>query len=298
LIISRDSDNLSQLLTSKAVNWGETLIIHDEIHGFGSPALVSALGGLHAKIPYRLGLSATPERIYDQAGSKFIEVEIGNVIFKYPLELAIEDGILCEFTYVPIEFDLQQIDRDGYQRVYARKAADAMRGDYWDANRLATELSKIVKKASLKPSKLHEYLSSYPGDIKSSIIFVLDTEQGDSICNVVNEFTHRYKTYYAGTESEYITLLANTEIDSLIACTRLNEGVDIKQLNTVFLVSSDRARLDTIQRIGRCLRKDPNNLNKVAKVIDFVLLNQKEGVDNSDQQRKEWLLKISQCKRK
>jgi superfamily II DNA or RNA helicase len=298
LIISRDADNLLQLLTSNSVNWGTTLIIHDEIHGFGSPALVKALKGLHGKIPYRLGLSATPERIYDQEGSNFIEAEVGNVIFKYPLELAIEDGILCEFTYVPIEFDLQTIDRDGYQKVYARKASDAMRGDYWDSNRLATELSKIVKKASLKPFKLHEHLASCPDDIKSSIIFVLDTEQGNSICSVVNQFTHRYKTYYAGTESEYISLLANSEIDTLVACTRLNEGVDIKQLNTVILVSSDRARLDTIQRIGRCLRKDPNNLNKVAKVIDFVLINQKEGVDNSDQLRKEWLQKISQCKKK
>jgi superfamily II DNA or RNA helicase len=298
LIVSRDADNLFQLLSSKAVNWSKTLIIHDEIHGFGSPSLVSHLKGLHQKISYRLGLSATPERIYDQEGSEFIEDEVGKVIFSYPLEDAIQDGILCEFSYIPIEFDLQQSDRDEYKKVYARKASDAQKGEYWDSNRLATELSRVVKKASIKPQKLYEYLANNPGDIRSSIIFVLDTEQGGDICSVINKFTHRYRTYYAGTDSEYINLLAKSEIDSLVSCTRLNEGVDIKQLNNVFLVSSDRARLDTIQRIGRCLRKDPDNPNKTAKIIDLVLINQKEGIDNSDQVRKQWLQNISSCKRK
>ena len=58
-----------------------TLLICDEVHGFGEPSLVQRLSGLLRPFPYRLGLSATPTREYDQDGNKFIEEEIGPVIY-------------------------------------------------------------------------------------------------------------------------------------------------------------------------------------------------------------------------
>ena len=297
LIISRAADKLNDLLSSQAVDWSRTIIVHDEIHGFGSPALVKALRGTHYKIAYRLGLSATPERIYDQNGSQFIEDEVGKVIYTYPLESAIRDGILCEFTYTPIEFDLQQSDHDRYKKIYASKAGDARNGIHWSAEKLATELSKVTKLASIKPEKLNDYLTAHPDHIKSSIVFVLEKSQGDEICNVINKFTHRYRSYYQGTDSVYITQLANGAIDTLIACERLNEGIDIKQLGSVILISSDAGRLNTIQRIGRCLRKDPKNPNKVSRVIDFVLKNKNENGNNTDQLRKTWLQDVANTKK-
>jgi superfamily II DNA or RNA helicase len=51
----------------------ETLLIHDEVHRVGSPANRKSLEGLSANIAWVLGLSATPEREYDQDGNKFID---------------------------------------------------------------------------------------------------------------------------------------------------------------------------------------------------------------------------------
>jgi len=295
LIVSREPSRLVRLLSNKVINWQKTLIIHDEIHGFGSPELVRNLTGLHKNILYRLGLSATPERIYDETGSNFIKNEIGDVIFKYSLEDAIKEGRLCEFDYIPIEFALQQEDRDRRRAIFARKAAADREGKSWTFERLATELSKVVKAAVIKPTKLHEFLMQNPDMLKYSIFFVLDKEQGDVICQIIDKFTHKYRTYYAGTDSEYLKLFAKGEIDALVACQRLNEGVDIKQINTIFLIASDRARLDTIQRIGRCLRINPNNTDKKATVIDLVLeASTDDEVDNSDQERKKWLLTTSE----
>jgi hypothetical protein len=79
---------LEQDLASKV------LLIHDEVHRLGSPSNRQSLAGLSGSIPYRLGLSATPEREYDAEGNVFIENEIGPVIFRYGLEEAIEDRIL------------------------------------------------------------------------------------------------------------------------------------------------------------------------------------------------------------
>ena len=96
LIVSRNPKKLKRLLVNRRIEQQrqKILIIHDEVHGFGSKELVSNLQGAHKGIKYRLGLSATPDRDYDENGSKFITNEIGQVIYQYPIESAIKDGIL------------------------------------------------------------------------------------------------------------------------------------------------------------------------------------------------------------
>jgi len=270
LLLSRDADRLTRLLKSDRPNWARTIIVHDEIHGLASPAVVAKLRGLHARLGYRLGLSATPEREYDVEGNNFIEQEIGKVVYAYPLENAIRDGILCEFDYELIPFSLTEDDAERRKSVFGRYAASQYTGAPWTQERLFIELSKVVKSAVQKPAKLDAYLSAKPESLRGSIVFVLDRNQGGNICEVIRRHTISYRSYYAGTDSQYIEELSSGRIVSLVACERLNEGVDIKKLRSVFLVSSNRAKLDTIQRIGRCLRKDPEDLSKRALVVDFV----------------------------
>ena len=284
LIISREPERLGALLGSTRIDWAKTLVIHDEVHGLGSPGVVAALSGTHGKIRYRLGLSATPEREYDEAGNKFIECEIGPTRYQYPLESAIQDGVLCEFDYRTIPFALTETDDERRKAVYAREAAAKRDGNPWTRERRFTELARVVKSAVEKPARLERYLQTDPNALKRAIIFVLDKEQGDAVCEVIRKFTTKYKTYYAGTEKAYIDALSSGQIDVLIACQRLNEGVDIRQLQTVILIASDRAKLDTIQRIGRCLRKDPQNPEKRARVVDMVLESELESFNKGDSQ--------------
>ena len=68
----------------------------------------------------------------------------------------------------------------------------------------------------------------------------------------------------------------------------MSEGIDIKGLKNIFLIASDRAKLETIQRIGRCLRVNPKEPNKKAKVIDFI-----DSDYDADKQRAEWLNELS-----
>ena len=92
---------------------------------------------------------------------------------------------------------------------------------------------------------------------------------------------------------ETLEKFARGELECLVACHRLSEGIDIQSLNTVILFSSDRARLETIQRVGRCLRTDPNNPTKIANVIDFIRED-----SGTDEDRKVWLEEISRIKPK
>ena len=115
LLISRDAGNLSKLLNLLGRMPGDykndTLFIFDEVHGAGSNSFVENLSGRISPYRYRLGLSATPEREYDDEGNNFIQTEIGEIIFTFSLEDAIRKGILCEFDYIPLPYILTEEEK-------------------------------------------------------------------------------------------------------------------------------------------------------------------------------------------
>ena len=300
LIISRDSKKLQTLLSNNRINRlkDRLLIIHDEIHGFGSKTLVENLSGSHDGIKYRLGLSATPEREYDEIGSKFLTNEIGPVIFQFSIEGAIKKGILCEFNYHTIDFTYTENDKKNIKKIYASESAAARQGKPWTKDILYRELSKVRKKAENKPYLLDEFLSNNKNLVHSSIFFVQDKDQGEKIAKVVSGYTDRFATFYEGKSDKFVNMLSTGKIDALVACERLNEGVDIRSLENIFLIATPRAKLVTIQRMGRCLRIDPNNKLKVANVIDFILESDNEkNKTPADQYRKEWILKLAEQKK-
>ena len=100
-----------------------TFLIHDEVHGLGSPGNRARLSGLSDDIRFRLGLSATPEREYDQEGNEFIEEHIGLVLMTFGLKEAIERGILAPFNYFYLPFELTYDDRERISSIYRRRRA-------------------------------------------------------------------------------------------------------------------------------------------------------------------------------
>ena len=95
-----------------------TLLIHDEVHGLGSPGNRERLHGLSENIRFRLGLSATPEREYDQEGNAFLLKHIGPELMRFELDNAIQRGILAPFNYFPLPYELTAEDRQRVRDVY------------------------------------------------------------------------------------------------------------------------------------------------------------------------------------
>ena len=78
------------------------LLIADECHNMGSGSLVKHLN----EIPYlrRIGLSATPERQFDDEGNKKLNQFFGSeehYTYEYNMEEAIKNGVLCKYMYYP-----------------------------------------------------------------------------------------------------------------------------------------------------------------------------------------------------
>jgi len=60
----------------------------------------------------------------------------------------------------------------------------------------------------------------------------------------------------------------------------LNEGVDIQALGTVIFGTPKNSKVDIVQGVGRALRRDPENPDKVSEIIIPVILP--AGADDSD----------------
>lgn len=150
LILSRDARNLSKLLDLFDRLPGDyrndTLFVFDEVHGAGSNTFVENLSDRLSPYRYRLGLSATPEREYDEAGNDFLLNEIGEVIFEFTLQDAIQKGILCEFNYIPLPYVLSDEEKNKFIQfdVYYCCALIGMAADQIDED--TSELKDIVEK--------------------------------------------------------------------------------------------------------------------------------------------------------
>lgn len=277
----------------------QLIIVHDEVHGLGSPAIREQLTSQHESFRYRLGLSATPDREYDEEGNQFIFKEIGDVFFEFGLREAIERGILCEFDYIPLTYELTDIDRHRIKQVYAKKAARKKAGNPMKETEVWIEISKVYKTAEQKPDIFAHFLRTKSQILQSAIIFVETTKYGNQLLETIHSYTHHYRTYYSGEDKQNLQDFAQGKIDCLITCHRLSQGIDIKNLQNVILFSSARAKLETIQRIGRCLRTNPEFPDKRATIVDFVMQPDENGQTiNTDEERCQWLTQLSEIRRK
>ncbi len=247
----------------------ETLIICDEVHGFGESSLVTSLNEKLRQFPYRLGLSATPTREYDDEGNDFIEREIGPVIFRFEIHDAIRRGILCELDYHPIEFQYSDDDRAEVQAAFVRQHGRESDGDT-DRKQLYMDLARIKKLSKEKVPLFEDYVARNPGILRRCILFVEQADYGLLLQPLLLQERIDYHTYYGDDDRENLKRFARGELDCLIACKRISEGIDIQSVNNIVLFATAKAPIETVQRVGRCLRIDPKNRNKRATVVDFI----------------------------
>ena len=247
----------------------ETIIICDEVHGFGESSLVSSLNGKLRQFPYRLGLSATPTREYDEDGNDFIEREIGPVIFRFEIHEAIRRGILCELDYHAIEFRYSDYDRAEVQAAFARQRGRESDGDA-DRKQLYMDLARIKKLSKEKVPLFEDYVARNPDILQRCILFVEQADYGSLLQPLLMRERINFHTYYGDDDRENLSRFARGELDCLIACKRISEGIDIQSVNNIVLFATAKAPIETVQRVGRCLRTDSKNRSKRATVVDFI----------------------------
>ena len=282
-----------------------TLLIHDEVHGLGSAGNREKLKGLSDNIRFRLGLSATPERAYDEEGNQFILHHIGPEIMNFGLTKAIQRGILAPFDYYPLGFDLADDEKSRLYSLLAR--LQILKEENENSKDVRDQLIQIARVYKLSESKLPifaKFIESRTNLLDRCIIFTETKNFGNAVLNIVHKHSPNFHTYFDDDQLEVFEKFARGDINCLITCHRLSEGIDIKSLNSVILFASDKGRLETIQRIGRCLRTNPDDPSKIAKIVDFIYdrdevqfgRSTSEQPLHADVERKNWLTELAKTR--
>lgn len=106
-------DNIFDLLNS--FERKKVLFIADESHNMGAPSIIKRLPTINYL--RRIGLSATPDRQFDDGGNKkllkFFGVE-KQYTYEYSMEEAIKNGVLCQYYYYPHVVRLTPEEMDKY----------------------------------------------------------------------------------------------------------------------------------------------------------------------------------------
>lgn len=296
------SDKLGEFLSLYSEDKANrTLIIFDEVHDMGAPVKRENTLGKLKKFIYRLGLSATPDRgEFDEDGTNYLFSEIGPIIFEFGIEKAIERGILVEFDYHPLIFELTKEENEKIRSIIASKYSRDKDGKAKSDKEIMIAISDVKKQSQNMLLAFDKFIKEKGIQfLNRSIIFVHSEAYGLEVAKIISENGLRnFNTFINTTSNENLNKLADGTIQCLITCHKVSQGIDIKSLNSVIIFASAVNRRETIQRLGRALRIEKNNPNKRAFLLDFCILD--EGNDDnekSDTKRMKWLTELSKSRK-
>ena len=274
----------------------KTLIIGDEVHNLGSLRLEESLP---RHIGLRLGLSATPERYFDESGTQSIFAYFGSVLKpELNLEDAIRLGALVHYRYYPILVELTPQESTIYHKLTSRIVFVLKKNpeiNILDNDELLTwflfQRARLIGNAQNKLTALKEIMTPrlntshtlfYCGEgslpslnRKEDREFVLEKEpQLTAVSRILGlELGYRINTYTAETSmsqrDELRRQFESGELQGLVAIRCLDEGVDIPAIRTAVILASTSNPRQFIQRRGRILRPYPGK--EYATLFDAIV---------------------------
>lgn len=235
------------------------LIIADEAHHLGSER---SRQSYPINFPYRLALSATPDRWFDDFGTAILREYFGETVFSFPLEKAI--GLtLTPYYYYPHLVALTDEEMVIYKDLSKKIARLTNRTDESSQEALKILLMKradLMNKAENKLSTLSELIDNQPeldhalfycapGQI-DEVLKILGWEKG----LLVHQFTAEEDVIE---RRDLLDNFAKGNYQALAAMKCLDEGVDVPSTKIAFFLASSSNPREFIQRRGRILRKFP-----------------------------------------
>jgi superfamily II DNA or RNA helicase len=244
------------------------LLVYDEAHHLPGPAY--ALSARFAIAPFRLGLTATPERT-DGRETDLVEL-IGPTVYRRDIielsgdYLADYETVRITVSLTPEELAIYQEERALYRgfldengiRFSSQKgwSSFVMQASRTVEGRRALQAYRRQRELALAPSGkidvvarlLHEHRRD------RTILFTQDNATAYEISRrfLVPTITHQTKVKE---RSEILARFADGTYNAVATSKVLNEGVDVPDANVAVVISGSGTVREHVQRLGRILRK-------------------------------------------
>lgn len=277
-------------------------LVGDEVHGMGAQ---KTRRGLIERYQYRLGLSATPQRWFDDKGSELIMDYFGNDPYVFTIRQALDEvntvtgkTFLVNYIYNPRFVSLTEDEIEEYERLTEKirklKFLKSKDDTFKWLDFLTYSRADIEKAANNKYAELEAILQETGDDITDTIIFV-SPEQKSEVMRILGEhriaaslFTQEQGTapldkYGGKSEREHIIdLFKRQSYQVLVAIKCLDEGIDIPSASRAIIMASSTNPREYVQRIGRIIRQAPG---KTRAVIYDMIIRPDMDRCNTDMQR-------------
>jgi superfamily II DNA or RNA helicase len=263
------------------------IVVGDEVHAYGTEHRMDILRKTFSCSNHRIGLSATPERAYDQEGTERVLNFFKGVKFTYPIKQALKDGVLAEYSYYPVIVRLTAEEetkvRELTDEIRKRRAIDhrmeltekegavPSRADY-----LIRARALKLKTAVNKMDALEGILKEHRAKLKQCIIYCEDTGQLNNAKKVFdnvgmgNSYFH-YDSMVPN-RAETLRLFKVKNRNYVLSMHCLDQGVDIPSCESLIMLSSSTNPREYIQRRGRVLRNPPGKVKPPVKIFDVSAL--------------------------
>jgi len=244
------------------------LIIFDECHHL--PGEVNRSAATLCLAPYRLGLTATPERSDD--GEEIMAKIIGDTVCRIFID-ELEGTVLAPYVtkriFVPLAPDEEteyNEARKKYVDFVRAHGIDFREPDGWQrfmilcarmnsgraVMRAWLRQREIARCGRAKLDMLWKIIRTNPG--ARTIIFTADNDTayavGEALCLPV--LTHKTK---AAERKDFLDRFRSGDYPVLVTSKVLNEGVDVPEASVGIVVSGSAGTREHVQRLGRILRR-------------------------------------------
>jgi superfamily II DNA or RNA helicase len=244
------------------------MVVFDECHHL--PGDAYSLAAEFCLAPYRLGLSATPERA-DGRDAMLAEL-IGPQVKRARID-ELSGDFLADYEVIHISVDLDPEERElylserGIYRDFVRRSGIRMsskngwsdfiiRASQSDAGVRALAAYRTQKRLSLTAKGKIAYVEHLLHEHRHDRILIF-TQENDTAYQVSRRFlvpaiTHQTKIKE---RSDILARLADGTYGAVVTSKVLNEGVDVPAANVAIVMAGSGSVREHVQRLGRILRK-------------------------------------------
>lgn len=244
-------------------------LVVDECHKAASPQFRTVLD-----VPKlaALGLSATPERPYDEGLSEVLVPALGSVIYEYTYRDALRDGVVVPFELQNIVFDLEKDRQQEYDKT-TKAIARAIRRNGMEAPETIALLLRRARILNLSMNRIRLALQIIAANRgRRILVFHEDIDACDLIHHVLIDNGVKSGVYHSKLalrqRAHILAAYRRGELEVLVTCRALDEGFNVPEAQIGIIAASTATRRQRIQRLGRVLR--PSSKKDKAVVFSLV----------------------------
>ena len=263
---------------------GPMMLIADEVHNLGGGAFLSTPPH---QVEFRLGLSATPERQYDPAGTAELIEYFGEIVFEFSLADAI--GICL----VPYDYHLHAVGLKRHELEEYRRLTDKLRRlslSVGSAPSIEEEMKLqlfrnrrrlVLEAAEEKLERLSSLLADRSLDgVMHTLVYCTDKnpKQLEAVNRIVDSLGLSYhqitaqETRRATLVESVLSAFRGGSIRVLTAKRVLDEGLNLPEISVAIILASTTVERQWVQRRGRVLRMCAGIAKEYATIHDFLVL--------------------------